>query len=194
MYRKVRIQGCAGCAFSPRIGDKKKRGREISLRHDMRLPRCVLALCLALPLFAQAQAHILDEVETAVDKGVAEIRIRFTVPVRYLRHFPAEHGELLQIYFRVATLDGQELSLRDETHKVRATPALPGFTVTYTHPGSRDIGRDPLYVVLQFDRAVTYKLREGDDNYSINLYVPVTPSESRPPVPAAAPKPVPEIP
>lgn len=160
----------------------------------MRLPRCVMALCLALPLFAHGQARILDEVETAVDKGVAEIRIRFTVPIRYLRHFPSEYGELLQIYFRVSALDGQEISLSDETRKIRATPALPGFTVTYTHPGSRDIGRDPLYIVIQFDHPVTYKLREGDDNRSINLYVPVTPLESHQQVPAAVPKPAPETP
>lgn len=120
-----------------------------------------------------AQNPVLDEVETRIDGATAEVRIRFTAPVRYLRHFPRERAELLQIFFRLITVDGDEISLRDEVRRVRATSTLPGFTVTYVHPPSHDIVRDPLSVLIQFDRPVSYRVSEGKDKRSLYLYIPL---------------------
>jgi hypothetical protein len=142
-------------------------------------------MCLLLAPGARAQDPLLDDIETAVDQGIAQVRIRFTLPVRYLRHFPPERGELVNVYFQITSVDGREISLREEKRKVKATPVLPGFTVTYIHPPSHDLVRDPPYLLIQFERPVSYKLRQGDDNRSIHLYIPVTPAE---PTPAPAHK------
>ncbi len=138
--------------------------------------RGVAVACLfALPLWAQTP--LLDSVTTHDVKDGMEIRIRFTAPVRYLRHFPARQGELLQIYFQVTALDGQDLSAREEVRRVRAKHGLPGFTVSYVPPLSRDATREPLSVLLQFDRPLTYQVHEGRDKRSLYVRVPVVSAE-----------------
>lgn len=124
-------------------------------------------------LNAQAQNPLLDEVTTRIDGSTAEVRIRFTMPVQYLYHFPVEHGELVLIFFRVITVNGGEISLREEVRRVRATAVLPGFTVTYVHPPSHDFVLDPLSVLIQFDRPVCYRVSAGKDKRSLYLTIPL---------------------
>ncbi len=123
---------------------------------------------------ALAQKPLIDDVTTRVEESTVKVRIRFTAPVRYLRHFPRELGELVQIFFRVITIDG-DLSLREEVRRVRATATMPGFTVTYLHPPSHDAARDALSVLVQFDRPVRYTVSEGKDKRSLYLIFPKAP-------------------
>lgn len=134
------------------------------------------AALLLCALGAHAQNPLLDEVGVRIEGSTAKVRIRFTAPVSYLWHFPLEHGELVLIFFRVITVDGDEISLRDEVRRVHATGELPGFTVTYVHPPSHDVVRDPLSVLIQFDRPVSYKVSEGKDKRSLYLIIPLTPA------------------
>ena len=136
---------------------------------------------LLFTLNSHAQDPLLDEVGTRIEGSTAKVRIRFTAQVRYLRHFPLEHGELVQIFFRVITVDGAEISLREEVRRVRATATLPGFTVTYMPPPSHDVLRDPLSVLIQFDRPVSYKVSEGKEKRSLYLTIPITPAATRDP-------------
>lgn len=134
------------------------------------------AALLLCALNAHAQNPLLDEVGVRIEGSTAKVRIRFTAPVRYLWHFPVERGELVLIFFRVITVDGDKISLRDEVRRVRATAELPGFTVTYVHPPSHDVVHDPLSVLVQFDRPVSYEVSEGKDKRSLYLTIPLTPA------------------
>ena len=150
----------------------------------------MLLLVSASPGIARAQDVILDDVDTAVESGWMRIGIHFTLPVNYVRHFPQERGQLLEIFFTVAGLGTQEISLRDETRKVSATPVMPGTTITYKPPLSLNLQHDPSSLSVRFDRPVNYDVRPGDDHRSIAIYMPISPVETKP---AAGPKEKPRI-
>lgn len=148
----------------------------------------MLLMAFAGPGIASAQEVILDDVETSVEPEWAEIRVHFTMPVNYERHFPREHGRLLKIFFTITGLDMQDVSLRQETRHVSATPVLPATTITLEPPVSLNLQRDPWSLLLEFSRDVNYSVRPGDDNRSIVIYLPIVPVQTRPP---NAPKDIP---
>lgn len=129
---------------------------------------------------ASAQEVLLDDVETSVEPEWAVIRVRFTKPVNYERHFPREHGQLLKIFFTINLLDPQDISLRPETRQVSATPVLPATKITFEPPVSLNVTRDPWSLSLEFNRDVNYSVRPGDDNRSIVIYLPVQPAGTGP--------------
>lgn len=129
---------------------------------------------------AHAQEVLLDDVETSVEPEWAEIRIRFTMPVNYERHFPREHGQLLKVFFTITGLEKQDISLLKETRHVPATPVLPDTTITLEPPLSLNLQRDPWSLSVRFNRDVNYNVRPGDDNRSIVIYLPVVPVNTKP--------------
>lgn len=140
----------------------------------------LMFLASAAPCMVHAQEVLLDDVETAVEAEWAEIRIHFTMPVNYVSHFPREHGQLLKIFLNIAALDPQDVSLRQETRHISATPVLPATTITLDPPLSLNLQRDPWSLLLRFNREVNYSVRPGDDNRSIVIYLPVVPVEPGP--------------
>jgi hypothetical protein len=127
-----------------------------------------------------AQDTILDDVDTSVEPAWAQIRVHFTLPVNYVRHFPEEHGQLLQIFFTASGLEAQKLSLREEVRNVAATPVMPATTITYEPPVSLNLQRDPSTLLVRFDHPVNYDVRPGEDHRSIVIYLPITPAEGNP--------------
>jgi hypothetical protein len=140
----------------------------------------VLLMAFAGSGIASAQEVLLDDVETSIEPEWAEIRVHFTVPVNYVNHFPRERGQLLKIFLNVAALDLQDISLRQETRHVSATPVLPAATITFDPPLSLNLQRDPWSLTVRFNRDVNYNVRPGDDNRSIVIYLPIVPVETRP--------------
>ncbi len=139
-----------------------------------------LLLCMAVNTHVVlAQDVILDDVDTAVEAEWAQIRIRFTIPVNYVRHFPQERGQLLQIFFTVAGLDSQNMSLREEVRNISATPTMPGTILTYEPPLSLNLQRDPSSLSVRFDRPVNYDVRPGEDHRSLVIYLPIVAAETR---------------
>lgn len=128
----------------------------------------------------RGQEVLLDDVDTAVESEWAEIRVHFTTPVNYVSHFPQEHGQLLKIFVNVAALDLQDISLRQETRHVSATPVLPAATISFDPPVSLNLQRDPWSLSVRFNRDVSYNVRPGDDNRSIVIYLPIVPVETGP--------------
>lgn len=140
----------------------------------------MLFMAFTSPGIARAQDVILDDVETATETEWAQIRIHFTLPVNYVRHFPQERGQLLQIYFTVAGLDSQNVSLREEIRNISATPVMPATTITYEPPLSLNLQRDPSSLSVRFDHPVNYDVRPGEDHRSLVIYLPIVPAETRP--------------
>jgi len=129
---------------------------------------------------ARAQNVILDDVETSVEPEWARITVHFTLPVNYVRHFPQEHGQLLQIFFTVAYLEAQNISLRQEVRNISATPVMPATVITYEPPLSLNLQRDTSLLEVRFDRPVNYDVRPGDDHRSLVIYLPIAPTNTKP--------------
>jgi hypothetical protein len=140
----------------------------------------MLFMVFTSPGIASAQDVILDDVDTSVESEWARISIHFTLPVNYVRHFPQEHGQLLQIFFTVAGMDSQNISLREEIRNVSATPVMPATTITYEPPLSLNLQRDPSSITVRFDRPVNYAVRPGEDHRSIVIYLPIVPKDTKP--------------
>jgi hypothetical protein len=125
-----------------------------------------------------AQETLLDDVETLVEGEWIQVRINFNMPVNYLRHSPTEHGQLVQIFFHLASLDLQNVSLTEERRHVAGTATTPGFTVTYERPVSTDLQRTAMRISVRFDRVVNFSVRPGENNRSLVLLIPIVPKES----------------
>lgn len=141
------------------------------------------ALCVTgLLLSAGARADVLEDMETRTDQGVGEIRLLFSVPVRYLKHFPAQHGELLKVYLQTVGLEaptGEEL--RGYKHSP-AMPLVPSYSVTYTTARNCYAAREPLCLDIQFSQPVHYRLRPGEDGRSLLIHI--LPESNKPKSPA----------
>lgn len=126
-----------------------------------------------LTVTLHAHAQILDDIEVRDGGALAEIRIGFALTMRYQTHFPAEHGEIIRVTFQAIALDDPDILRRNESKKSPPNKLIPAFTVTYNYQGPCLAGRDPVCLVIQFDKPVTYKVRPSEDNRSFYLYVPI---------------------
>ena len=139
---------------------------------------CLAALmALALPL--TAATRLLDYIELDGQNGSVRVKVSFTIPLSYLRHFPPENGEILNVFLQPASPADVRETLGHTTDEIRRSPRnplLPCFTVTYVQP--RDAQRDPVQLVFQFDQPVSYRLEPGTDGRSLVLVVPAKPNAS----------------
>lgn len=140
-------------------------------------------LCLSALV---ASAQLLDDVDVRSEQGVAEMRLRFTAPVRYIKHFPAERGELLKIYLQVFQMDPAEERTAQEYKHARTVSPVPPFRVMYTTARNCFAVPDPLCLDIQFNQPVTYRVRQGDDGRSIVLTLLPAANGDKSPVPPAA--------
>ena len=130
-----------------------------------------LGLATCALFAAVADAQLLDDIEVRSDQGVAEIRLHFTAPVRYIKHFPAERGELVKLYLQVLSLDGTEERAFQEYKHTPSIPLVPPFTVMYSTVRTCLAVRDPLCLDIQFSKPVRFRVRQGEDGRSILLHV-----------------------
>lgn len=149
----------------------------------------VVLVTALMGLTSVAQAQILDEIEVRDGGALAEIRIGFTLPMRYQAHFPEEHGEIVRVTFQAIALDDPEILRRNEYKKSPPNKLVPAFTVTYDYRNSCNAVRDPVCLVIQFEKPVSYTIRQGGDDRSFYLYVPIIHTN-----PDAAPKSAPHSP
>ena len=127
---------------------------------------------VTLALFTTiANAQLLDDIEVRSDQGVSEIRLHFTAPVRYIKHFPAERGELIKLYLQVLSLDGTEEMPLQEYKRTPSIPLVPPYTVMYSTARTCLAVRDPLCLDIQFSKPVRFRVRQGEDGRSILLHV-----------------------
>jgi hypothetical protein len=139
-----------------------------------------LFACGAL-LSVPAAARLMDDIEVSAAGDSVRVTIRFTIPVRYLRHFPAAKGEILNVYLQ--SISGEDLRETlghppfDEIRRSPRNSLLPCFTVTYVPPP--DPRGAPLQLVFQFKQPENYTVRIGDDSRSLHVTLPAQ-AEGRP--------------
>ena len=134
--------------------------------------RLGLLLVAALGIHtAPTAAQLIDDIEAHTDQGVTEIRLQFSVPVRYIKHFPQERGQLVKLYLQALAIGGiDEIEL--ETYKrTQAAPLTPPFKVLYTTVRNCFAVPDPVCLDIQFNQPAHYTIRAGEDGRSILLHV-----------------------
>jgi tetratricopeptide (TPR) repeat protein len=130
-------------------------------------------------------AQILDQPEVMAVGDDAEIRINFTVPVTYLRHFPDGPSDTLRISFDIPDPCLAE-QLRIQESKSSSSKLITPFTLTFpevisvskkgnaicrvTNNASIDTNKT---LLIKFANINTYKIRLGEDNHSIIVRVPL---------------------
>lgn len=113
-----------------------------------------------------AIAQPLDDVTLEYQTDGIVATIRMTEPVRYLRHFPANGGTTLEIFYeRVPGAATQEQWVDNETRKSPPSGLIPSFTVT-----TRDQAKAPKLVV-EFAREAQYSVSAGKDQRSLLITI-----------------------
>ena len=131
-------------------------------------------------------AQILDEPDVRAVGDDAEIRINFTVPVTYLRHFPDGPSDTLRIAFDIPDPCLAEQLRIQESKNSPKTNLITPFTLTFpevvavskkgnaicriTNNLSVDTNKT---LLIKFANVNTYKVRLGEDNHSIIIRVPL---------------------
>ena len=156
--------------------------RNPSVRAAARKPHWLVSCIAGLLLSAGAHADVLEDMETRTDRGAGEIRLVFSVPVRYLKHFPAERGELLKIYLQTVGPKEPSGEERRSYKRSPAMPLVPSYSVTYTTARNCYATREPLCLDIQFSQPVRYRLRPGEDGHS--LVILILPETDKPVSPA----------
>ena len=161
------------------ISSKVRMGRASGIR---------IFLFAAMLVFSGAlRAQIIDRVDVTRSGPEAEIQIRFTTVVQYLRNFPASEGEFLRINLQVTGTG--DLSSGRVLLESRTPPTgglVPAFTVSWPEEGN-SLG-------LRFAQPIRFRVRPGADGRSISVYVPLPESLAPTPAPPAAPQAPPAAP
>jgi tetratricopeptide (TPR) repeat protein len=142
----------------------ERRGAQLAL----------LFALLGVALAARAETslpRLLEALELREHDDVFEIAIRFTTPVRYLRHAPFELGDTIQIQVAPVSLDPGSAPALARRESLPVPPGWPVPLVEVVYEGDRSDGR---FVVVRFAHDVSFQVRPGADFRS--LLVTVRPS------------------
>jgi hypothetical protein len=148
---------------------------KIYLGSHARLQRYVLfvwlafGLWLAVPLGAEpVRNRILTDVTFNVDEQGFTVDVAFSLPVRYLRQFPPEQGETLQIRLgplAISDVDAGLLRTR-ESARIPRDLALPLLDLSY----EGDLPGGP-YLTLRFTEPMRFTVQQGVDFRSLTISV-----------------------
>ncbi|MFY9329769.1 MAG: hypothetical protein WAO76_17405 [Georgfuchsia sp.] len=127
----------------------------------------IFFVLLLLAVWSSADAQILDRIEINHVGKEAEIRIRFTTEIQYLRHVPVNHGKQLRVFFRLTNPQIVENDLLQETLSSPDTDMVARFTVTYPELING--------MLINFSRSMQFNVRPGADARSIVITVPAAP-------------------
>lgn len=114
--------------------------------------------------------RILDQLQLAERGGCTVVRVDFTLPIRYVRHFPYDDGNELRIKLdpiAVSAVDRPALAMRESLRPAHPN-TLPLYEVVYE--GDMDGGP---FLTLEFHRAVRFAVRQGRDFRSVVIAVSV---------------------
>ncbi len=137
-----------------------------------------------------ALAQIIDRIEVQSAGDEAEIIVRLTTQVQYVRHTPAVRGDTVLIYFWMNGTDGPAGPGQvQEIKRVPASSMVGEFTVAYPVLDSA--------IGLRFGNMVNFRVRQGEDGRSFSIFTPLAslPAEIKPqPEVSLPPAPVPQTP
>ena len=148
------------------------RSRPRVRRHSSLLFALLLAAMCWLGAAAPALAAILDEPESLTEGSDAVVRVHFDVRVQYQRHSPTGSADLVEIYFQIV---GTDLTLSPGVEEQVKTPEhgrVPAVTISYPiQPQPSNTGRTRK-IQVRFSHAVTFRVRAGPTDQSIDIVFP----------------------
>ena len=143
------------------------------------------AFLFMIPVMA---APLLDEPEVTPVGGQGEIRINFTTPITYLRHFPQDIGQTLRIFIDVQDPCVVETIRNQEYKNYPANGLVNPFKITFpevidntangngTCPATKNARiNTKKTLVVRFENETPYAVRLGEDNHSIIVTVAIRP-------------------
>lgn len=139
-------------------------------------PQCVTMMLLLLAgmvVITQLQAQpasgrIISNVSVNEKADGAEIHIAFTFPIRYLRHFPTDYGDTIQIRLKEVVISAVDAGLlkRRESVRLPDTGSVPLLDISY----EGDLPGGP-YLTVRFHEPVAFAVRQGSDFRSLTISV-----------------------
>lgn len=142
--------------------------------------RPLFAFLTALVLIAPpASAEVIDAISIESREAGPGIRLRLAGPVHYLRHYPAERGEIVVVMLEALSAQAfGALPPVEEVKRSRATAGVPAFTARVSRDPACASAARPLCIILAFEAPVRYRIRLGADRRS--LLVELLPKEGTP--------------
>jgi len=123
-------------------------------------------LMLQSAMSKHVTAQPLDDVSLEYQEAGIVATIRFTAPVRYLRHFPERHGKVLEIFYeRVPGATNSEPWVDNEVRNSPPSTLIPGFSVTTRNQETKP------KLVVEFDRDADYSVSPGKDNRTLQIII-----------------------
>jgi hypothetical protein len=139
-------------------------------RHEIRAWNCILGVLLALTA-GVASAQTLDDIDITPVGNEARVQLSFTAPVRYIRHFPPDSGQIVHVTLQIVTLDDSETTPQEFYMHSPKSDLVPGFTVRYSRLRDCAVQRDPICLVVEFSQPVHYQLQMTPDSRRVLLFV-----------------------
>src|SRR5258706_393627 len=136
----------------------------------LRVPLLVVLCWLAS--VTPALATILDEPESLTEGSDGVVRVHFDVRIQYQRHAPTGSADLVEVFFQII---GTNLTLAPGVEEVVRTPEhgrVPAVTISYPiQPQPGNVA--PIKkIILRFSRKVTFRVRGGPTDQSIDGVFP----------------------
>lgn len=134
-----------------------------------RLLRAALAaIPVALCLAQQALAEVIDRIDIERVEHAAQVRVRFTGRVHYLRQAVSADGGVANVYLQA--LDPEAFGVPSPIDEVRHSPgngAVPPLTVRVRLDPRCDSAPNPVCLFIRFERPARYTVRLGEDGRSL---------------------------
>lgn len=141
------------------------------MKNIIRNAAVALALLVSSPGAAAAQGDrhlVLEDVEITEEFDCSTIRVSFTLPVRYVRHFPYEKGDDLRVELQPLTppAGDKEALFQRESYRPPSNEVAGLQEVVYE--GNVEGGP---YLSLYFSREAAFRVGQGADFRSIVIAV-----------------------
>lgn len=124
---------------------------------------------VSVPMAQPIKSRILEDVSIHSSDGGTELVVRFSFPLRYLRHFPEHKGRTLQIALAPLNISAIDRSLLGQRESARVPDELIDDVVDISYEG--DMPGGP-YLTLRFYQDLNFEVRPGSDFRSINIRLP----------------------
>src|ERR1700756_5302230 len=142
-------------------------GRGLTL---LRAP--LLAALTWIACIAPALAAILDEPESLTEGSDAVVRVHFDVRVQYQRHAPTGTADLVEVYFQIIGANVTTTPGVEEQVSTREHGRVPAVTISYPVQSQAGATSPVKKIVVRFSSKVTFKVRGGPTDQSIDIVFP----------------------
>lgn len=139
-----------------------------------RLASVVLGVALAAgqPAFAQSEGdRILQSVDAHRSDAGWDIELRFTMPLRYVRHSPRGKADLVLIQMEAVGLGRAEENPPDRREALRPFTGSDGPPVLEVSTNATGSGRERV-IEVRFRGSVDFEVRQGSDLQRLDVLLP----------------------